>query len=102
MGIKGEALKDHGDPALLYGHLGHVDTIEHDTPGIQFLQAGDGAQCCRLSRGTRAKNDEKFTVLNFEVDLTQRFYLTESLGHPVKDKLSQLSSLTDCALVAMG
>ena len=68
MRIESVGLEDHRDVTVLRQHLGDVAFANQDAAGAHLFQTCDHTQRSRLAGAGSAKKDEKFAVLDFEVE----------------------------------
>ena len=69
VGIERVVLEDHGDVAVLRGHVVHELAVDVQLALGDLLQTGDHAERCGFAAAGRADEDDEFLVLDVEVEL---------------------------------
>ena len=75
MGVQCVVLEHHGDVAVLGGDVIHEVSVDVEFSAGDFLQACDHAQRGGLSAAGRPNEDDKFLVLDVQVDIVYSGYL---------------------------
>ena len=73
MRIQGIVLENHGDVAILRLHVGDVGITDQDTALIDFLQAGQHTKSRRLTATRGTNQDEELAILDFKVQIPDKF-----------------------------
>ena len=69
MRVKRVALEDHGDVAVLGGHVVDHPVADEQAAVADLLQAGHAAECRRLATAGRSDQDEELAIIDLEVEV---------------------------------
>jgi hypothetical protein len=86
-------LEDHGDVAVLRGHVGDIAAPDVNGALVHLLQAGQHAKRGRLARPGGAHQHEEFAIGDFQIEAVHRAYRRSPGVHPGRILVSDLGHL---------
>ena len=88
VGIEGEGLKHHRDPALRRGDAVDVLAVEFHPPAVRRLEPRDDPERSGLAGRARSEQAEELPVPHVEVETVERDDRAEALPHPFEVKVN--------------